>query len=804
MSEERRVAPAPLAPDLASSSAAEGKVSPSVKPERVSSVPPPGEPTMARRRSRMSLRIPDDEVARPLSSGRDVARVADAAEDRTPAVPRTDEGPMVQPMRIITINPPKSPSEPPPPMAAQAGRSQAPPLRTDGPSGIAPAAPRLDGPPGAAVPPPLRTDGPSVGAQLHEEELPVPLVASAVRSSRPGSVPAQRASVPVATGGVAPSSPAPARPSAAPVGVATRSSFPAAAQVAPHLSSAPPAPAAQLSFPPPPAVPIVARGRSQPPPAPDSGPAVAPALSPSSPPPQAERVAPSFPPPPMAPVHVPSARPLAPSPAQATPSPAQAAPAPMPAAPPEPPIQAAPPAPSFPPMEAASPAPSSPPPQAPAPARLSPPPPPPPVALPSPAPEAIAPALSFPSPPPAPPIPQAPPSPSPVLVEAPPPATTTALTVPSPRASPPPVKPSPRPSPPISSPPMPSVEALLVEIAEHHEISPDDLVPLDATPLPPRLDAIPPPARQSSASHPPPVSRKPPPPVVVAPPPTIVAAPPRRPSKPPLVIVPPHMGNLAPPQPDGATARRKNRLWWEDLFNDDYVRACERITPEQLDAEVNFVEESLGVERGGALLDLACGTGRHAVELARRGYQVVGFDLSLAMLALASDEAQERSAKLNFVQGDMREMAFAEQFDGVYCWNTSFGYFDEEKNALIVDRIHSALKGGGLFLLDVVNRDFLIQQSPSLAWFEGDGCVCMDEMNVDFITSRMRVKRTMMLDDGRTREMEYAMRVYSLHELGKMLHEHGFKVCEVSGRIATPGVFFGHESPRTIILAEKR
>jgi SAM-dependent methyltransferase len=380
--------------------------------------------------------------------------------------------------------------------------------------------------------------------------------------------------------------------------------------------------------------------------------------------------------------------------------------------------------------------------------------------------------------------------------------------MPSPRPSPPPAKPSPRPAPPTSPPPPPVVEPLLLDAVDHHEISPDDLVPLDATPPPPRLDAIPPPARHSSASHPPPVSRKPPPPIAIAQAPAIMtapaAAPPRRPSKPPLVIVPPHMGNLAPPQPEGATARRKNRLWWEDLFNDDYVRACERITSDQLDAEVNFIEESLGVERGGALLDLACGTGRHAVDLAKRGYQVVGFDLSLQMLALASDEAQERSAKLNFVQGDMREMSFAEQFDGVYCWNTSFGYFDEEKNALIVDRIHSALKGGGLFLLDVVNRDFLIRQSPSLAWFEGDGCVCMDEMNVDFITSRMRVKRTMMLDDGRTREMEYAMRVYSLHELGKMLHEHGFKVCEVSGRIATPGVFFGHESPRTIILAEKR
>jgi SAM-dependent methyltransferase len=265
--------------------------------------------------------------------------------------------------------------------------------------------------------------------------------------------------------------------------------------------------------------------------------------------------------------------------------------------------------------------------------------------------------------------------------------------------------------------------------------------------------------------------------------------------------VPPHTG---PQGTDGSAQRRKGRLWWEDLFNDDYLRTCERLTDEQVAREVDFVEDSLGIERGGAVLDLACGTGRHAVDLARRGYEVVGFDLSLAMLARAGDEAQDREAKLNFVQGDMREMSFDEQFDGVFCWNTSFGYFEEEKNALVIDRIHRSLRAGGLFLLDVVNRDFLIRQSPSLCWFEGDGCVCMDEMSVDFITSRMKVKRTMMLDDGRSREIEYSMRVYSLHELGKILHDHGFKVCEVSGRVATPGVFFGNESPRTIILAEKR
>jgi SAM-dependent methyltransferase len=265
------------------------------------------------------------------------------------------------------------------------------------------------------------------------------------------------------------------------------------------------------------------------------------------------------------------------------------------------------------------------------------------------------------------------------------------------------------------------------------------------------------------------------------------------------------VGALAPPAMNEAAAHRKKiRPWWEDLFNDDFIRTMAKITDADIAREANFIEESLGCEAGATILDLACGTGRHAVELASRGYQVVGFDLSLAMLARASDEAQDRKQKINFVQGDMREMTFEETFDGVFSWNTSFGYFDEEKNAAVIAKVHRALKKGGQFLLDVVNRDNLVRQAPSLAWFEGDGCICMDEMQVDFITSRMKVKRTLMMDDGRTKEIEYSVRVYSLHELGKMLHDNGFRVAEVSGRTGTPGVFFGCESPRTLILAEKR
>ncbi|HQY61275.1 MAG: methyltransferase domain-containing protein [Myxococcales bacterium] len=259
-----------------------------------------------------------------------------------------------------------------------------------------------------------------------------------------------------------------------------------------------------------------------------------------------------------------------------------------------------------------------------------------------------------------------------------------------------------------------------------------------------------------------------------------------------------------PSEPRALDGKRRGKPWWEELFNDDYLRTTGSVTDREIAAEATFIEESLGVAKGATVLDLACGSGRHAIELAARGYQVIGFDLSLAMLARASDEAQERNQKLNFVQGDMREMTFEDAFDGVYCWQTSFGFFEEEKNATVVGNVHRALKKGGQFLLEVVNRDYVAHDVPSLVWFEGDGCICMDEVHLDFITSRLRVKRTMMMDDGRSKEIEYSVRVYSLHELGKLLNDAGFRVAEVSGRIQTPGVFFGGEAPSIIILAEKR
>ncbi|MCC6215261.1 MAG: methyltransferase domain-containing protein [Polyangiaceae bacterium] len=288
--------------------------------------------------------------------------------------------------------------------------------------------------------------------------------------------------------------------------------------------------------------------------------------------------------------------------------------------------------------------------------------------------------------------------------------------------------------------------------------------------------------------------------------------PPKRPTSPGGGPVPSGPATSAPakrlPEPPPAPreltgAPRQPRAWWEEVFGEDFSRAVPRVPDQHIKREVDFLEESLGVAAGGVILDLACGGGQHAVELAGRGYGVVGYDLSLHQLALAADLAQEAERKINFMQGDMREMAFEETFDGIYCWNSSFGFFEDEKNAAVAQRIHRALRSGGSFVLDIVNRDFAVAHQPSSVWYEGDGCLCMDDMSVDFISSRVRVKRSLMLDDGRSMECSYSLRLYSLQEIGKLLHEVGFKVTEASGHPATPGTFLGACSPRIIILATK-
>ena len=231
--------------------------------------------------------------------------------------------------------------------------------------------------------------------------------------------------------------------------------------------------------------------------------------------------------------------------------------------------------------------------------------------------------------------------------------------------------------------------------------------------------------------------------------------------------------------------QKRGKPWYEEVFDEDFLRTLPFMTPEQTAREVKFIREALSPAKGGDVLDIGCGYGRHALELAQQGLRLTGLDLSLPMLIKAADSAQRRGLAVNFVHADMREMTFNAQFDAAYCVLSSFGYFDEETNLRVATAIGRALKPGGRFLLDIINRDYIVRDLPSRVWWEGDGCVVLEEVDFNYHTSRVLIRRSVVFGNGRQSEQELSMRAYSLHEVGKILRQAGLRVLDVSGGLAT-------------------
>ncbi|MBL8622373.1 MAG: methyltransferase domain-containing protein [Myxococcales bacterium] len=398
----------------------------------------------------------------------------------------------------------------------------------------------------------------------------------------------------------------------------------------------------------------------------------------------------------------------------------------------------------------------------------------------------------------APPMPAAQPATS---SASPPPATTSPPVVVSfsqpaaaPASSPPPVAPPATVPPPEPVPAATAAPAAAADAGDSSEILADEIleveeqgraaaVEVSPVPVPIAAQASGPVALPSTAPPPPPAAAKPPPPAAPA-------------AKKPMAAAP------TPTADD--KRKRRGKPWFEELFDEDYLRTLPFLTPQTTQAEAAMVVESLGLTPGAQVLDLGCGYGRHAMELAARGMNMVGVDLSLPMLLRGADEAQRRGLDINFVHVDMREIDFDAQFDGAYCLFSTFGFFDDETNKKTASLVAKALKPGAKFMLEVLNRDYVIGDLPTRVWWEGDGCVVLEEVEFNYFSSRVQSKRSVVFDDGRQIEQEISIRVYSLHEIGKLLHAAGLRVLEVSGSMATKGRFLGNRSREIIVIAERR
>jgi len=111
----------------------------------------------------------------------------------------------------------------------------------------------------------------------------------------------------------------------------------------------------------------------------------------------------------------------------------------------------------------------------------------------------------------------------------------------------------------------------------------------------------------------------------------------------------------------------KKRTEWTEFFDQEAPAYDENVFTKNTLAEVDFLIDVLGLERGMAVLDVGCGTGRHAVELARRGYHVTGVDVSAGMLAEARRRAEGAGVDVRWIEADAQRFSLPDAFDAVIC-----------------------------------------------------------------------------------------------------------------------------------------
>ena len=243
--------------------------------------------------------------------------------------------------------------------------------------------------------------------------------------------------------------------------------------------------------------------------------------------------------------------------------------------------------------------------------------------------------------------------------------------------------------------------------------------------------------------------------------------------------------------------------WFTTFFDRAYVAQLrEEKSPAQTRREIDFILRALRPPRGARILDVPCGYGRHAAGLARRGFRVVGVDLSRAMLAEARRRFVERP-RLTFVRGDMRRIAFRAEFDAVVNLYTSFGYFTPAQNRAVLRRLARALRPGGRLLID--HRDPVYDATlPRRPWYRaGSTRFILEDRRFDRRTG-ITESTQLVIAAGRRLVRQRRLRVqeFSLGQWRRLLRAAGLRFRAAyggyDGRRYRPGA-----TGRLIVVAER-
>lgn len=239
--------------------------------------------------------------------------------------------------------------------------------------------------------------------------------------------------------------------------------------------------------------------------------------------------------------------------------------------------------------------------------------------------------------------------------------------------------------------------------------------------------------------------------------------------------------------------------WYQRWFADElYMELYAHRDAGEARQAIDLFERVTGPVHGRRCLDLACGTGRHAFELARRGATVLAADLSPTLLAAARRKTQRYAGRLQLLRADMRRLpAVPASLDAVLQLFTAFGYFrDDAENAHVIGEVRQSLRDGGRYLLDYLNapqvRASLVPESTQTV----NGVEVRQQRS---LTETRVEKRIHIRHGGSTRVFEESVRLFTLDDFRRMFRENGFALEHVAGDY--DGAAFDEASPRCLMFA---
>lgn len=216
--------------------------------------------------------------------------------------------------------------------------------------------------------------------------------------------------------------------------------------------------------------------------------------------------------------------------------------------------------------------------------------------------------------------------------------------------------------------------------------------------------------------------------------------------------------------------------WYEESFGKDYLLVYKHRNQQDASREVEQAAKWLALKENDLILDLCCGMGRHAISLAKRGYNVVGLDLSGVLLEKAV--SMSNGLAIPFIQADMRNLPLIDSsFDVVLNLFTSFGYFrDDLENERVLAEIARVLKPEGRFLIDFLNRNSVIETLVPESRREVDGRQIREKRWIagDFVCKTIDIE-----DEQGKRTYQERVKMYDLDHLLLMLEKYSLKAKEI-------------------------